>query len=139
MPDPLLSVTRLHAGALPRVRRLLALEQHEDTDLDLSRRHCVSIHPSETHVLARLQGKPAGTAAVSFAGSEEAHLWGAATACWARRRGVYHALVTARLELARRRGCRVAITRAHPRMAPMLAEMGFGTRCDELLMRTTLR
>lgn len=87
--------------------------------------------PERTHrlFLARVDGVPAGTASyVAFPRS--AYLLGGVVLPAYRRRGVYRALVAARLRDARQRGIELATCRAQEdTAAPRLERLGFATVC----------
>jgi GNAT superfamily N-acetyltransferase len=77
-------------------------------------------------VVAEVDGAPVAAGWSSFAaGSPFVGLWGGATVPEARGRGLYRALVAARLEEARRRGRRLAAVDAGPMSRPILERLGF--------------
>jgi GNAT superfamily N-acetyltransferase len=79
--------------------------------------------------VARWQGQvPAAAAAASFVFDDSVYLQGGVVLPDARGRGLYRALVAARLDHAHAAGRRVATTHAHHRTsAPILARLGFAT------------
>ncbi|WP_266215347.1 GNAT family N-acetyltransferase [Paraliomyxa miuraensis] len=79
--------------------------------------------------LARLDGRPAGTAAGAMF-QRSAYLMGAVVLPEARGRGLYRALVAARAELAVARGIRLLTTHARSTTsAPILMRLGFSEVC----------
>lgn len=83
--------------------------------------------PELVHVVvAELDGEPVGAAWSSFTpGSPFVGLFGGATVPEARGRGLYRALVAARLREAAARGARVATVDAGPMSRPILERLGF--------------
>jgi GNAT superfamily N-acetyltransferase len=80
---------------------------------------------TEFQFLATADGRPAGSAGMLMVG-EVARLWGGGVAPWARGRGLYRALVAARLRLAHARGARIALTKARVGTSgPILRRAGF--------------
>lgn len=85
--------------------------------------------PNQHLVLARVDGKPAGTASY-IAFPRSAYLLGGVVLPSFRRRGVYHAMVAHRLEAARARGIGLATSRAQAdTSAPLLEQLGFTKIC----------
>ena len=78
--------------------------------------------------LAFLDGEPVGRATGSF-GEHSVSLFGGATLPAARGRGVYRALVHARVRDAAARGTPVAITQGGPQSRPILVRLGFEELC----------
>lgn len=81
--------------------------------------------------LARCGGVPAGTGGFTLVGPV-ARFWGGAVVPAARGRGVYRALVAARLRSAAARGATLALVHAAPTSSPILQRLGFvkvGERC----------
>jgi len=78
--------------------------------------------------LAFLDGVPVGRATGSFS-RYGVSLFGGATLLEARGRGVYRALVHARLRDAARRGAPAAVTQGGPQSRPILARLGFREVC----------
>lgn len=79
--------------------------------------------------LARVDGEPAGAAAVSLQ-QRTAYLMGAVVLPKLRGRGLYRALVAERLRLAARRGCTLATSNARASTShPILARLGFRDVC----------
>jgi GNAT superfamily N-acetyltransferase len=77
-------------------------------------------------VVVELDGAPASAGWTTFsAGSPFACLWGGATVPEARGRGLYRAVVAARLDEARTRGARLAAVDAGPLSRPILERLGF--------------
>ncbi|GAB3580697.1 GNAT family N-acetyltransferase [Calidifontibacter terrae] len=136
------TITRPTPADLCRALNLMVntgdVESPERDDLALAHRHQHDADAAQHHLLALWNGEPAGTAAVSYDGTEPAHLWGARTVASARHHGVYRALLRARLELARQHGCAGAVTRTEPHLAPLLTRLGFIPSSEELLIRTTV-
>lgn len=83
--------------------------------------------PDLVHVVvAELDGEPASAAWSSFTpGSPFVGLFGGATVPEARGRGLYRALVAARMREAATRGARVATVDAGPMSRPILERLGF--------------
>jgi GNAT superfamily N-acetyltransferase len=69
-------------------------------------------------------GTPAGAGGYTLAG-EVARLWGAGVVTAFRGRGVYRALVRARLAQASGRGATLALVHAEPTSSPILQRLGF--------------
>lgn len=80
----------------------------------MERRYLVA--PGVTALLASIDGESAGAGTID-ASPPCAMLFGAATRCRFRRRGVQPALMIARLELARQAGCRYAVVQSRPDVA----------------------
>jgi len=79
--------------------------------------------------LARIDGEPAGAAAVSLQ-PRSAYLMGAVVLPELRGRGLYRALVAARLRLAARHGCTLATSNARASTShPILEKLGFRDVC----------
>jgi len=79
--------------------------------------------------LARIEGRPAGTGMSVYSG-RGVFLIGGAVAEWARRRGVYRALVRARWDDAVVRGTPALVTGALPNTSlPILLRAGFREVC----------
>jgi GNAT superfamily N-acetyltransferase len=76
------------------------------------------------YVLGCWRGEPVGVAGYTLAG-EVARLWGAAVVPAARRRGVYGAMVRARLVDAAEQGATLALVHAQPTSSPVLQRAGF--------------
>jgi GNAT superfamily N-acetyltransferase len=91
-------------------------------------------------VVAYLHGRPVGTAGVTVAGPD-ARLWGGGVLPEARGRGVYRALLAARLEYAVERQCEIAIVKGRvDTSGPILRRAGFsayGTERSYLLDLST--
>ena len=87
-------------------------------------------YPNHRMYLARVDGEPAATAAqVLF--ERSAYLLGAVVLPRFRRRGLYRALVAARLADARAAGLALATSHARASSsAPLLAKLGFETVCS---------
>jgi GNAT superfamily N-acetyltransferase len=68
---------------------------------------------------------PSGAGGYTLAG-EAARLWGAAVVPAFRGRGIYRALVRARLAHAAARGATLALVHAEPTSSPILRRLGFG-------------
>ena len=83
--------------------------------------------PDETAVyVAYVDGTPASCARASFDhGSQFAGMWGGATVPAFRKRGLYQALVAARVQEARRRGYRFMTIDAFPTSRPIVERLGF--------------
>jgi GNAT superfamily N-acetyltransferase len=79
--------------------------------------------------LATVDGEPAGTASY-VALAEVAFLMGAVVLPRFRGRGVYRALVRARLDDAALRGIAHAASHAGAMSSPILARLGFVTACE---------
>jgi len=77
-------------------------------------------------VVVELDGAPASAGWTTFSpGSPFACLWGGATVAEARGRGLYRAVVAARLAEARARGVELAAVDAGPMSRPILQRFGF--------------
>lgn len=110
-------VARVHARVWPglaaEIEARLARELRTTPDL---------VHV----VVAELDGEPASAAWSSFTpGSPFVGLFGGSTVPEARGRGLYRALVAARLREAAARGARVATVDAGPMSRPILGRLGF--------------
>jgi len=70
------------------------------------------------------EGTPAGAGGYTLAG-EVARLWGAGVVAAYRGRGIYRALVRARLAEAAGRGATLALVHAEPTSSPVLQRLGF--------------
>jgi hypothetical protein len=80
--------------------------------------------------VATLDGRPAATA-MSIPSPRGVFLIAGATAPWARRRGLYRALVRARWDDAVERGTPALITQANPETSyPILKQLGFEDVCE---------
>jgi hypothetical protein len=87
--------------------------------------------------LALLDGRPAGTARSIYA-PQGSFMVAGATVPWARRRGVYRALVRARWDDAAARGTPALVTTAMPETSqPVLLRMGFEAVCEMRLLEET--
>lgn len=85
--------------------------------------------PSHHMFLARYDGEPAATAAVAMF-ARSVYLIGGVTLSGFRGRGLYRALVAARLAYARSRGILLATSHARAQTAaPILEHLGFETLC----------
>jgi acetyltransferase (GNAT) family protein len=79
--------------------------------------------------LARLDGRPAGTA-MAVPSARGVYLIAGAVATWARGRGLYRALVRARWDFAVARGTPALVTQADPASSyPILKRVGFEDVC----------
>ncbi len=78
-------------------------------------------------LLATLDGEPAGTGAMTLLAPDAAMINGAAVRPRFRGRGVYRALVHARLEIAREAGAAGLMVWGGHMSAPILAQLGFKT------------
>lgn len=76
------------------------------------------------YVLGCWQGEPVGVAGYTLA-VEVARFWGAAVVPAARGRGVYRAMVRARMVDAAQQGATVALVHAAPTSSPVLQRLGF--------------
>lgn len=77
--------------------------------------------------VAEVEGVAASAAWVYFAeGSQFGSLWGGSTLAGYRKRGLYTALLAARLQEAMARGARYLTTDASPDSRPILEKLGFG-------------
>ncbi|WP_340539395.1 GNAT family N-acetyltransferase [Nocardioides sp. GXZ039] len=78
-----------------------------------------------------LEGEPAGSGGVTFEDGV-ARLWGGGVIPAARGRGVYRAVLAARLDLARRRGAQLALVKGRvDTSGPILRRAGFGVYGQE--------
>jgi GNAT superfamily N-acetyltransferase len=98
--------------------------------------HMVRSLPGVTTLVAVLDGTPVGAASVMVLGST-AMLGGAATLPAFRRRGVQRALIEARLAVAARAGCELAIVTADPGSSSgrNVERTGFQLICNHVDMR----
>jgi len=96
--------------------------------------------PGVTALLAWINGAPVGAASVMILGTT-APLGGAATLPAFRRRGVQRALIEARLAVARRAGCALAIVTADPGSSSgrNAERTGFQLLCNHVGMRAPRR
>ena len=76
-------------------------------------------------LLATVDGEPAGTGGLTLAPPTAGMINGAGVRPKFRKRGVYHALVAARLEISRRAGVEGLVVWGAPSSAPILARLGF--------------
>lgn len=76
------------------------------------------------HFIGCWRGVPAGAGGYALVG-DVARLWGTAVVPEFRGRGVYRALVHARMEDARARGAKLALVHARPTSSPILQRLGF--------------
>jgi GNAT superfamily N-acetyltransferase len=76
------------------------------------------------YVLGCWQGEPVGVAGYTLA-VDVARLWGAAVVPAARGRGVYRAMVRARMDDAVQQGATLALVHAAPTSSPILQRVGF--------------
>jgi len=125
------TVTEIDASTSDTFTRTMAAGWETDP-APLARVHdLILANPQRTQhlFLARIDGEPAGTAAyVAFPRS--AYLLGAVVLPAFRGRGVYRALVDARLAHARARGLALATSHAREQTsAPILAGLGFRAIC----------
>lgn len=81
--------------------------------------------PRRQAFLVFSEGEPAGTASCVLSNPYSAYLTGAVVLPPFRGRGLYRALIAARLAAARAAGCRLATTHARPTSSPLLERMGF--------------
>jgi hypothetical protein len=89
-------------------------------------------------VVAYLRGTPVAVGRTRLFG-EVARLSGAVTLPTSRGRGAYHAILKARLRIAREHGATLALTRARPATsAPILHRVGFADYNDERCYRLSL-
>jgi GNAT superfamily N-acetyltransferase len=89
-------------------------------------------------VVAYLRGTPVAVGRTRLFG-EVVRLSGAVTLPTSRGRGAYHAILNARLRIAREHGATLALTRARPATsAPILHRAGFADYNDERCYRLTL-
>ena len=94
----------------------------------LERRRRNQIAAGDRHVLlATVDGEPAGTGALTLAPPFAGMINGGAVRPKFRGRGVYLALVAARMEIARRAGVDGLVVWGAPSSAPILARRGFQT------------
>jgi hypothetical protein len=76
--------------------------------------------------VAEVEGQPATAGWVYFPpGSQFGGLWGGSTVAAFRGRGLYQAVLAARVQAARRRGCRFLYIDASPMSRPIVARHGF--------------
>ncbi|NNG41291.1 hypothetical protein HJ588_18690 [Flexivirga sp. ID2601S] len=144
-PDGLDPAIEVHEpGDDAEVRMLRTVDQDswevhrsQPDDLDIARRHAQGTDRFETHLLAMVDGRPAGSATLTTR-DDLAVLWGGATAGWARGRGVYRALTRDRLGRAQGAGCRIAIAKAQPQLADVLGDFGFVSCGNERTLRMTI-
>lgn len=90
---------------------------------------CRKLEPGSFLAISR--GAPAGMGGFTLVGPV-ARFWGAAVVPYQRGRGVYRALVAARLARAAERGATLALVHAEPTSSPILQWLGFekfGERC----------
>lgn len=96
----------------------------EQRDHEIAFHHRALAHGVRLH-LARIDGEPVGTAGMVVK-DDHGYLVGTQVLASARRRGVYRALVAARLAVLRDLGCAQVFTHASAETsAPLLAKLGF--------------
>ncbi|MEJ7596793.1 MAG: GNAT family N-acetyltransferase [Kofleriaceae bacterium] len=129
-PPPEITIDRVDHATVDAFSRVMA----EGWASDLARVAAINdlvlrSHPQHHLYLARIAGEPAASAVqVRFARST--YLLGAVVLPRFRRRGLYRALVDARLADARAAGLDLATSHAlAATSAPLLARMGFETAC----------
>jgi GNAT superfamily N-acetyltransferase len=140
--DPLaigMALTGLPEGEPPEGVEVRTVESDEDELLN-ARIAAIAFGESEivpkpyepdspiVSYLAFLDGEPVGRATATFS-DYGVTLFGGATLPEARRRGVYKALVHARLRDASARGAPVAVTQAGKNSRPILEKLGFREVC----------
>src|SRR5579859_2008135 len=105
-------------GAVPgdTVERLAALERRRGHSLAAGNRH---------HLLALVDGEPAGSAGMTLFPPDGATINGGAVRPKFRGRGVYRAMVAARLEIARQAGVGGLVVWGGDYSAPILSRLGF--------------
>lgn len=115
--------TREEVAAFERVTaRAWGYPPPSETDID---RTFASLAPG--YFLGCWEGSPAGAGGYGLAG-HVARFWGAAVVPDFRRRGVYRALVRARMADAASRGATLALVHADAQTSsPILGRLGFGT------------
>lgn len=132
--DDGIAVDHVDAIAEPAFSRVTAMGwKMDEAALAAYHRHVLS-RPSCGHhlFLARLAGEASGTASY-VANARSAYLMGGVVLPALRGRGVYRALVSARLEHARSRGISLATCQAGRMSAPILERLGFETVCRFLV------
>lgn len=118
-PDQLDDVAAVQAAVWPEADYLPWLKQRLADDLQDDPDH-LSIY------VAYVAGVPASSAWITFhEGSQFAGLWGGSTLPQYRQQGLYTALVTARLQEARRRGVRFLTIDASPMSRAVLEKYSF--------------
>ena len=129
-PPPDVTVERVDAANVAEYTQAMAEGWSTDpAPLAAANELVVRSYPTHRLYLARVAGEPAATAAqVMF--ERSAYLLGAVVLPRFRRRGLYRALVAARLADARASGLALATSHARAETsAPLLVKLGFATVC----------
>jgi GNAT superfamily N-acetyltransferase len=127
--DPRITVEHVDASNVDAYTRTTALGWDMDPGPLAPVNEAALRAPRHRLFLARYDGEPVATAAAALF-ARSIYLMGGVTLAAARGRGVYKALVAARLAFARGRG--VALATSHARSetsAPILERLGFETLC----------
>ena len=129
-PHPSVRVELVDLASEPVFTRVMAEGwQGDEGPLSIYHRLVLSTSGSRTRLfLATVDGEPAGTASY-VALDEVAFLMGAVVLPRLRGRGVYRALVRARLDDAATHGIPLAMSHAGAMSSPILARLGFVTEC----------
>lgn len=133
-----IAVEHVDAVTEPEFSRVTAAGwKMDEAALGAYHRHVLS-RPTRGHhlFLAHLGGEPAGTASY-VANARSAYLMGGVVLPAMRGRGVYRALVGARLAHARGLGISLATCQAGRMSAPILERLGFETVCKFLVFSRT--
>jgi GNAT superfamily N-acetyltransferase len=136
--NPNVAVEQVDVGTEPEFSRVTALGwKMDEPALGAYHRHVLG-QPERGHImfLGRLDSEPAGTASY-VAGAHSAYLMGGVVLPAFRGRGLYRALVHARLEHARTRGISLVTCQAGRMSAPILERLGFETVCPFLVFTRT--
>lgn len=126
--DPAVEPVTREGAALDDFTAVMAQGWGADAAVIHRLHQAMIVHPSGRHrlFLARADGRPAGAAAYLAASERSAYLMGAVVLPGYRGRGLYRALVAARLGDAHGRGLTLATSQANATTsAPILARMGF--------------
>jgi 8-oxo-dGTP diphosphatase len=106
---------------------------------DLAEQAALGQAQQQFRFVARIDGRVVGSGGVTVDGPV-AKLWGAAVHPDARGRGVYRAILAARLALATRRGARFALVKARDATsAPILRRAGFVAHGQEITYKLVVR
>ncbi|MCC7381141.1 MAG: GNAT family N-acetyltransferase [Deltaproteobacteria bacterium] len=134
--SPGIRIERVDAASVELFTRVLAEGWGMDPDpLSVFHRMLLERWPERSAMFLAFVGEaPAGVGACALL-ERSMFLQGAVVLPALRRRGVYHALVEARLALARRAGLSLAVIHARASTsAPILARMGFATHLEYPMM-----
>jgi GNAT superfamily N-acetyltransferase len=128
--DPRVTAERVDIASEPEYRRVSANGWAMDSAPLLPYHAALLSDPAQRTqlFLARFDAEPAATGSASSHG-RSSHLVGGVVLPAFRGRGLYRALVHARLAAAKEAGCELATTHAGSMSGPLLERLGFVTVC----------